>query len=333
MPNQPKMGAFKPKLGPKLGLGCAAFGGLFEAVPQAQAQATIDLALSAGLTYFDTAPYYGLGRSEQVVGQALRDKDITLSTKVGRLLEPGAMADPASIGWPDALPNHAVYDYSYGGIMRSFQDSVERLGRKPDILYIHDIGPMTHGDDGALHFAQAMDGGYLALDELRRNGDIQAIGIGVNEVKVLDDALDYGDWDLFLLAGRYTLLEQDPLESFLPKCERTNTSIIVGGPFNSGILVGGDTFNYEAAPPEVATRAKALAAICNDHNVPLPAAALAFPAAHPAVAAIIPGPRAPNELQEILDWARLPIPLTLWDDLKSANLLHAEAPTPEGALL
>ncbi len=333
MSNQPKSGEFSPKLGPKLGLGCAAFGGLFEAVPEAQALETIDIALNAGLTYFDTAPYYGLGRSEQVVGKALADKDITLSTKVGRVLEPGAMADPASIGWPDALPNHPIYDYSYDGIMRSFTDSVERLGRTPDILYIHDIGEVTHGDDGALHFAEAMDGGYRALDELRRAGDIQAIGIGVNEVKVLDQALDYGDWDLFLLAGRYTLLEQDPLDGFLPKCERTNTSIVVGGPFNSGILVGGDTFNYEAAPVGVAARAKALGAVCADHNVPLPAAALAFPAAHPAVAAVIPGPRAPRELKEILEWARTPLPAALWDDLKSANLLHADAPTPKGALL
>ncbi|MGB0920062.1 MAG: aldo/keto reductase [Alphaproteobacteria bacterium] len=317
----------------KLGLGCAAFGGLFEAVPAAAAHETLSLALKNGLTYFDTAPYYGLGRSEQVVGAALQDQPITLSTKVGRVLEPGAMDDPAAIGWPDALPNHPIYDYSYDGIMRSFHDSVARLGRTPNILYIHDIGTMTHGDDGALHFAQAMDGGYRALDELRRAGDIQAIGIGVNEVAVLDQALDYGQWDLFLLAGRYTLLEQEPLDSFFPKCDRAGTNIVVGGPFNSGILVGGDTFNYEAAPQDVVARAKALGAICADHQVPLAAAALAFPAAHPLVASVIPGPRSAPELQQILDWAKTDIPASLWDDLKSAKLLAINAPTPTASLL
>lgn len=318
---------------PKLGLGCAALGGLYEKVPEAQALSMLDMGLEAGLTYFDTAPFYGFGRSETVVGRGLAGRDVRLSTKVGRVLEPGALADPGAMGWPDALPYHPVFDYSYDGIMRSFEDSCQRLGRTPDILYIHDIGEMTHGAGHPALFKTAMDGGYKALDELRRAGDVAAIGIGVNETAVLDAALDHGAWDLFLLAGRYTLLEQEPLDNFFPKCAAAGTRIVVGGPFNSGILVGGTTFNYEDAPADIVARVNGLSKICAAHNVPLAAAALAFPAAHEVVASVIPGPRSAAELEQILGWAATPIPTALWDDLKSAKLLAEHAPTPNAPLL
>ena len=177
--------------------------------------------------------------------------------------------------------------------MRSFEDSFQRLGlARIDILYVHDIGAYQHGPEAhPAHMKILRESGYRALEELRGGGAVSAIGIGVNEREVLLEAMEWGQWDAFLLAGRYTLLEQAPLDDLLPKCVAAGTSIVVGGPLNSGILAGRDTWNYDAAPPEVVARVKAIAAICDSHNVPLPAAALQFPLAHPAVAAIIPGPR------------------------------------------
>jgi D-threo-aldose 1-dehydrogenase len=213
--------------------------------------------------------------------------------------------------------------------MRSFEDSLQRLGlARIDILYVHDIGSYQHGDAHAGHMRILRDTGCRALRELKRKGLIQAIGIGVNEREVLLEALEWGDWDAFLLAGRYTLLEQAPLDDLLPRCEKAGTSIVVGGPLNSGILAGRDTWNYNTAPPEVVTRVNAIRAVCDRHNVPLAAAALQFPLAHPAVAAIIPGPRDAAEFRANLDLLAQPIPPALWQDLRTAGLLHPDAPTP-----
>jgi D-threo-aldose 1-dehydrogenase len=216
--------------------------------------------------------------------------------------------------------------------MRSFEDSLQRLGlARIDILYVHDIGAMQHGSEAHPGLMRTLrESGYRALEELRAAGTIRAIGIGVNEREVLLEALEWGDWDAFLLAGRYTLLEQAPIEDLLPRCLQAGTSIVIGGPLNSGILAGRGTWNYRPAPPEILARAKAIEAVCDSHRVPLAAAALQFPLAHPAVAAVIPGPRNVDEFHSNLELLRHPIPPRLWADLRRAGLLHPAAPTPSG---
>ncbi|MDH3659873.1 MAG: aldo/keto reductase [Alphaproteobacteria bacterium] len=317
---------------PRLGFGGAPIGGLLDDVDGAAATAALDAALEGGVRYFDTAPFYGFGMSERRIGDALRGHDdVVLSTKVGRLLKPGLPDDPASMGWPSPLPFHPVYDYSYDGVMRSFEDSLQRLGLdRIDILYIHDIGPFTHTDpeEEARHFEEAMTGGHRALEELRNAGDIAAFGIGVNETEVSLRALDRGDWDVFLLAGRYTLLEQTALDPFFTRCAEQSVSVVIGGPFNSGILVGGKTWNYAEAPSDIVERVTGIKRVCVAHGIPLPAAALQFPLAHPVVSSVIPGTRNQHEQRELLSWWKTEIPSGLWDDLRSENLLDQAAPTP-----
>ena len=315
----------------ELGLGCAAMAGNHRAVADEDIAGAIDEALKHNIRYVDTAPFYGFGRSEHFVGAGLRHQDdYVLSTKAGRLLAPGYPTDSVADEWPGSFPFHQVYDYSYDGVMRSFEDSLQRMGvSRIDILLLHDIGEMQHGEtDNKRLFADAMSGGYKALDELRSAGDISAIGLGVNEREVCIQAMEHGRWDAFLLAGRYTLLEQTPLDDLFPACEKAGTSIILGGPFNSGILVGGDTWNYAKAPEEVVTRVKAIARICESHKVPLPAAALQFPLGSSLVSSVIPGPRSRADMKQIIDWFTLNIPAALWSDLKSAGLLHENAPLP-----
>jgi D-threo-aldose 1-dehydrogenase len=318
----------------ELGLGCATLGGSRIGVARQAAEDIVSAAWAAGLRYVDTAPFYGVGQAERAVGDAMRDHprdDWVLSTKVGRLLRPnptGVFGD----GRTHPLPFDPVYDYSHDGIMRSFEDSFQRLGlAKIDILYVHDIGAYQHGPEAhAGHMKVLHESGYRALESLRGSGAVSAIGIGVNEREVLLEAMEWGQWDAFLLAGRYTLLEQAPLDDLLPKCIAAGTSIVVGGPLNSGILAGRDTWNYDVAPPEVMARVKQIVTICDSHKVPLPAAALQFPLAHPAVAAIIPGPRNADEFRQNLDLLAHPIPAALWSDLRQAKLLHPDAPVPEG---
>ncbi len=216
--------------------------------------------------------------------------------------------------------------------MRSFQDSLQRLGlERIDILYVHDIGALTHGDGHSAHFKSLAQGGVRALQELRNSGQIKAIGLGVNETQVCLDALDIGDWDVFLLAGRYTLLEQDPLSDLLPACSERGVSIVVGGPFNSGILVGGDTWDYGAAPDHIVQKVQRLTAVCRDFDVALPAAALQFPLGHDTVASVIPGLRNQRELDATLKWVAQDIPADFWNTLKDKNLIHPDAPTPLGS--
>ena len=307
---------------PSLGFGGAALGGMFSSVDTDQATATLSAAFDAGMTYVDSAPYYGFGRSERAVGDAIRGRNYILSTKVGRLLEAGAIENAADFGWPDALRFHPVFDYTYDGVMRSFAASQQRLGlARIDILYVHDIGALTHGADDASHFEALRDGGYRALSELRAAGQIKAIGLGVNEADICRRALDIGDWDIFLLAGRYTLLEQEPLKDLFPECLAANTSIVIGGPFNSGILVGGDTFDYGKAPVAVRERVASLRQVSDRLDVPLPAAALQFPLGHPAVISVIPGLRSTAELNATLAWAKTDIPAEYWMALKEEGLL------------
>jgi D-threo-aldose 1-dehydrogenase len=283
--------------------------------------------------YVDTAPFYGVGQAERCVGDALRDRprdEWVLSTKVGRLLRPRHPPPQPTGGRMAPLPFEAVYDYSYDGILRSVEHSHQRLGLgRIDMLLVHDIGTYQHGPEAhAAHMRTLQDSGYRALDELKRAGVVSAIGIGVNEREVLMEALTFADWDVFLLAGRYTLLEQAPLDDLLPLCAARGTSIVVGGPLNSGILAGRDTWNYAAAPPEVVSRVNAIRAICDRYDVPLAAAALQFPLAHQQVAAIIPGPRSAAEFIENLALMNHEIPAALWAKLRAAGLLHEAAPTP-----
>jgi D-threo-aldose 1-dehydrogenase len=315
------------------GLGTATMGGSRIPITQQEGQAIVAAAWHAGIRYVDTAPFYGVGAAEHRVGDALRDKPRdgwVLSTKVGRLLRPKKTDTPSPDGRLSPMPFEVLYDYTYDGIMRSVEDSYQRLGlARIDILYVHDIGAYQHGEELNRHyFAQLKYSGYRALDELRRSGTVGAIGIGVNETQVLMDALQIGDWDAFLLAGRYTLLEQAPLDDLIPACQARGTTLVIGGPLNSGILAGRDTWNYAAAPPEIVARVRKLQAVCDVHNVPLAAAALQFPLAHKVVSAIIPGPRSAAEFNENLPLFTMKIPASLWSDLKDQKLLHPDAPVP-----
>jgi D-threo-aldose 1-dehydrogenase len=314
-----------------LGLGCATLGGSMQLVEDGDARRMVADAFDAGIRYFDTAPLYGYGRSEHVVGDELRYREgWVLSTKAGRLLHPRRGPQDPGDQWQRPFPFEPCFDYSYDGVMRSFEDSLQRLGmNRVDILLLHDVDIYTHGREAQpAIFRKAMDGAYKAMAELRATGEVKAIGIGVNEARPIADALDHGQWDCFLLAGRYTLLEQAPLADLFPAVERHGASVIIGGPFNSGILVGGETWNYTRAPEAVVLRAKAIAEVCAAHKVPLPAAALKFPLAHPVVASVIPGPRTTGEFDQIMRWWEHNVPAALWSDLKSERLIEASAPVP-----
>ncbi|WP_170775765.1 aldo/keto reductase [Ruegeria lacuscaerulensis] len=313
-----------------LGLGGAPLGGNFVDLGYGQAAELIQAAKDAGIGFFDTAPWYGFGRSERVMGDLLRGTDYVLSNKVGRLLVPGSVENPMDFGMIDPLPFHVIYDYSYDGVIRSFEDSLQRLGLdRIDILLAHDIGVFTHGDENTRHFTDLAEGGYRAMDELRRAGKVKAIGLGVNENQVCMDALGIGNWDVFLLAGRYTLLEQTPLSTLFPACAEAGTSIICGGPFNSGILVGREMWNYAKAPEDVVAKARALQEVADEFAVPLAAAALQFPLGHDIVTSVIPGPRDKSELEQIIEWFNADIPNDFWLTLKSKGLLDDQAPVSQ----
>ena len=325
-----------------LGLGCASLGNLYRTVTDTQAEETVRSALGSGLRHVDTAPYYGFGLSERRVGDVLRGEardSFVLSTKVGRLLQPCGPVNESEArhGYCCPMPFEPVYDYSYDAVMRSYEDSLQRLGLdRIDILYLHDVGRVTHGDDNARLFKTAMESGYKALDELRRAGQIRAFGLGVNEYEVCEAALEYGDFDCFLLAGRYTLLEQDALDTFLPKCTARKVSIIIGGVYNSGILAQGTRtgrtlyYNYEPAPAAVIERVQRLESVCVAFDVPLSAAALQFPLAHPTVAGVVVGMGNPQRVEHTLALFTRPIPAAFWQALCGNQLLHPAAPVPAG---
>lgn len=315
-----------------LGLGTGTLGGHRIPVTRPEAEAVVSAAWSAGVRYFDTAPFYGSGRACRIVGDVLREEPRhgwVLSTKVGRLLRPRPGTDAPGANRPP-MPFEPIFDYSYDGVMRSFEDSLQRLGlAQIDVLYAHDVGAREHGRDAYPEVIRTFrTGGYRALERLRACGTVQAIGIGVQEREVLLEAMEWGDWDVFLLAGRYTLLEQDPLDDLLPRCLKAGISIVIGSPFNTGILAGRDTWNYRRPPGEIVDQVNALRAVCDNYGVPLPAAALQFPLAHPAVAAVLPGPRNREEFEADVKILRYPIPPALWADLRDAGLLRPDAPTP-----
>jgi D-threo-aldose 1-dehydrogenase len=316
----------------RLGLGTAPLGGLFQPVDEAEAERVVERAYELGIRLFDTAPLYGYGRAEERLGRVLRRlprDSFVLASKVGRLLREDAPPDLSQVvdgepiykGTPEGV--NPVFDFSSDGVRRSHEESLRRLGlERIDILHLHDP------DD---HFDQALGEGYPALDELRRQGRIHAAGAGMNQPEMPARFARAAGFDCFLLAGRYTLLDQSGLGELLPLCEQKGISIIAGGVFNSGVLADprpGATYAYTPAPPEVLQRARRLQEVCAAHDVPLAAAAIQFPLGHPAVASVVVGARSVRELEEDVALFRHPIPGALWDDLKANGLLPPEAPVP-----
>ena len=295
----------------RVGLGTAALGGLFAAVDDETAEAAIELAWERGVRLFDTAPLYGLGLSERRLGRSLAGRprdEFVLSTKVGRLLRADAPPDPGESHWKGTPPVNPVFDFSFDGVLRSVEESLERLGLdRIDVLHIHDP------DD---HYEEALTGAYPALDRLRSEGVIGAVGAGMNQVEMLLRFAREADFDCFLIAGRYTLLDRAAQPELLPLCLERGIAVLIGGVFNSGLLAGGARFNYRPAPPDLVARAAGLEATCARYGVPLAAAALQYPLRHPAVASVLLGPRSPAQLGNSLDLLELPIPTELWAELQ-----------------
>jgi D-threo-aldose 1-dehydrogenase len=314
----------------EISLGCAQLGNLYREVSDAEARATVDAAWELGVRYFDTAPHYGLGLCERRLGSALasRPRDAyVLSSKVGRLLEPIDVTE----GWDDegyVVPatHRRVWDFSRDGIRRSLEGSLERLGLdRLDVVFLHDP------DD---HWSDVLASGYPALDELRVEGVVGAIGAGMNQSAMLADLVRETDVDVVMLAGRYTLLEQGALDDLLPVCEERRVAVVAAGVFNSGLLAQARPpdrakYNYEDAPPELVERARALALVCERHGTTLPAAALAFPLAHPAVVSVCVGARSAEQMRRNAALHREAISSDLWSELKAERLLREDAPVPE----
>jgi D-threo-aldose 1-dehydrogenase len=326
----------------RLGFGAASVGNLYRAMPDEDAANTVRAAWDAGLRYYDTAPHYGFGLSEKRVGHTLAEVDpaqsAIVSTKVGRRLDPVAPGTDLSMArqaFVTPEPFESVFDYSYDAVMRSYAASRARLRRdRIDILYAHDVGRLTHGEDHPRRFAEFMEGGYRAMRELRDGGAVGAIGLGVNEYQVCEEVMAVGEIDVVLLAGRYTLLEQEALETFLPLCERRDVKIVLGGPYNSGILAkgvrgGGELhYNYELASPAIVARVGAIEDLCAGHGVPLAAAALQLPLAHRQIVSIIPGMNSPKQVAQAVALIETHIPPQLWRDLKDRGLIRADTPVP-----
>ena len=309
----------------RLAFGAAPIGNLFTRVADDDARAAVDAAWDAGVRFFDTAPLYGHGLSEQRLGAALRARTrhaYVLATKVGRVLSETAVNDED--GFVDTPPIGWTYDFSHDATRSSLDSSLARLGvTHVDLLHVHDP------DD---HAEEALQGAFPALRRLRDEGVIRAIGAGMNQSALLARFVREADLDCVLLAGRYTLLDQSGLDELLPLCAQRGTSVIAGGVFNSGLLADPSpraTYDYVPAPPELLERARRLADVCARHGVDLKAAALRFPLAHPAVACVLTGARSAAEMAENARLLGQPIPLALWDDLRREGLLGEHVPTPE----
>jgi D-threo-aldose 1-dehydrogenase len=328
---------------PILGVGCSPFGNRNRRLTSADVDATVAAALAAKTSYFDTAPYYGFGLSERRLGDALRGvprDSFVLSTKVGRLLVPDVDIDTSGSrnGFLSPMPFTPVFDYSYDGVMRSFDASLHRLGMaRIDILLAHDIGAFAHESDHAAYFREFVGGGFRALTSLRASGAIRAFGLGVNECGVCEEMLDAGNVDCFLLAGRYTLLDQSALDRLLPRCVDSGTRLIIGGPYNSGLLAGGTrrtgtlTYDYHPATPEVLNRVRAIEQVCDSYAVPIAAAALQFPLAHPVVSAVVPGIGSAERVRQTRELLEHPVPRAFWETLQQRRLVDARAPLPAAA--
>lgn len=322
----------------KLGFGSAAVGNLYRAIPDADAFAVIEAAWAAGLRYFDTAPHYGFGLSEKRLGAALAELDpageALISTKVGRRLDPVSNADLSAVrqGFVSPEPFESAFDYTYDAVMRSYEASLKRLRRsRIDVLLAHDIGSYAHGEAHGARMREFLGGGLRAMQELRDGGTVRAIGLGVNETAVCEEVLGHADLDVILLAGRYTLLEQTPLDGLFPLCAERGVQVVAGAPFNSGILARGVRngppahYEYGAPPAAVIERVGRIEDICTTFGVRLPAAALQFPVRHPVVEAVIPGIATPEELSAAVALMAHPIPDAFWAALSEAGLVDPRA--------
>lgn len=321
-------GAKRPRPAlPPLGYGG---GSLFPVHREREAENVLSYAYDRGFRYFDTAPLYGNGLGEHWFGHALRQHDrdeFVLSTKVGRRLRPQCVSPVPD----ERLPFEYWYDYSYDGVLRSFEDSLQRLGLcRIDIAFIHDVNPRWHGAEYERRFEEAMRGAYPALERLRSEGIVRAIGVGVKGADVCLRFARAGDFDFFMLAGGYTLLEHAALDEFLPHCERHDVAVIVASPFNSGILatgaVPGAHYFYVEAPPDIVARTQRIEQVCRRHGVPLGAAALQFTLSHPAVVSAVCGYRTTTEVDMNLRWSTMPLPDALWRDLKAERLIPSHTP-------
>lgn len=322
-----------------LGCGTAPIGNLYSSISDEEAFDTLQAAWDVGVRYFDTAPLYGLGNAERRLGRFLltqqRD-EFLISTKVGRLLKVCPPDSRLGIGkWFDVPARQEIIDYSYDGVMRSLEFSLERTGLdRFDIVFAHDLDVFTHGSEQKRdhYIGEFLAGGYRALTELRDQGVIAAIGAGVNEWQACRILAEHADMDLFLLAGRYTLLEQEPLDKLFTLCLERNIGIVAGGVFNSGILATGAKpgawFNYEPATPEILERTRRIEAVCAQYKVRLIEAALQFPLGHPSVVTLIPGTKNPSEARSAVDLLKAQIPKAFWQELVSQGLLDSSAPLP-----
>jgi D-threo-aldose 1-dehydrogenase len=321
----------------ELGFGAAPLGNLYRAISEEDAQAVLEGAWAAGVRYYDTAPLYGLGLSETRMNRFLRGKprdEYVISTKIGRLFRVTTADKRDGFGkWFDVPARNEIYDYGYDAVMRSLEFSLERLGLdRVDVLYAHDLDVFNHKSQAALDakLAEFMAGGYRALLALRDQGVIRAFGAGVNEWQSCQWMTERGDFDLFLLAGRYTLLEQEALETFLPLATARGIGIVIGGPYNSGVLATGPKpgafYNYDPAPDWVLERVGRIEAICRAHGVAMVDAAFQFPLRHPAVVSVIPGGQGVAEMQANARAAEASIPTALWADLQTKGLIRPDAP-------
>lgn len=319
-----------------LGFGAAPLGNMHRALDEAEARETVEAAWAEGVRYFDTAPLYGHGLSERRVGAALagRPRDaFVLSTKVGRLLDPCAPGEQDAGIYVDVPPVRARFDYSYDGVMRSFDESLARLGLdRIDIVYVHDVDAHTHGSEAAAEarIRELLDqGGWRALDELRRSGAVRAIGAGVNACRPCERLLELADPDVFLLAGRFTLLDRSAAERLLPACEARGVGLVIGGPYNSGVLatgaVRGARYDYAPASASILARVRALEELCRREGVKLADAALQFPTSHPAVVSVIPGGQTADEVRRNAAGFRAALPDGLWSAVDEAALQPAKA--------
>jgi D-threo-aldose 1-dehydrogenase len=318
-----------------VGFGAAPLGDLYKKLDDTTAIAAVERAFALDINLLDTSPLYGHGLSEHRCGAALRrvPRDgVVLCTKVGRWMDPLRRSDDGS-GFVGGAPHRAVIDYSYDGTLRSVEQSLLRLGTdRLDLLLIHDVDVWTHGAAMEQRFAEAMAGAYVALDRLRGEGVIAGIGIGVNEAEMCVRFAQAGSFDVMLLAGRYSLLEQPALEVFLPLAQQQGIGVLLGGVFNSGILatgaVPGAKYNYQDAPPDILAKVARIERVCRAHGVALPDAALHFALSHPAVASVVLGAQSPQEVERNVAGFSRAVPAALWADLKAERLLDANAPVP-----
>ncbi|MCB4321998.1 aldo/keto reductase [Alcaligenes sp. 13f] len=323
-----------------IGLGTVGMAGFNSKVNYRQFEQAIDAAFQGGIRHFDAAPFYGYGKAEYYLGHALRElgirDQVTLSTKAGRILKPANrypdIKGRYAIEWVDALPFVAEYDYSYDGIMRSFEGSQFRLGQDfIDVLLMHDVGEAWHGDQAEIYWKQLADSGYKALDELRRNGYVHAVGLGVNETEAVLRASSEFDFDCALIAGRYSLLNHAPLEGAFDELHKRNVAIIAAGVFNSGILATGSStegaYDYQKVPEEIRDRVRRIEVVCEQFGVSLVAAAIEFVKLHPAVSTVLLGAHSAQAVRQNIQAASQQAPKDFWQALKAQGLIPEQAPT------